>query len=183
VAALRARRFAESGTWRPASAVAALACAALLAAGCSGGGGIPAPAPATSAATAAAAPARVLAARYLAIAEAGNRRLEHDFNGLEGRDRGNLAAARADLRDAAATERLFDRRLLEIAFPPRTEQIARLLYAANEARARVTGEAAASTSLRQLRACQRRLDAANGPVEDAVRVIRGQLGLSPPDTS
>jgi hypothetical protein len=129
------------------------------------------------------APAGALAARYLAIAQAGNRRLEHDFDGLEGRDGNDLAAARADLRDAAATERLFDRRLLAIAFPPRIEQIVRMLYAANQARAELTDVAAASVSLRQLREYQRRLDAANGPVEDAVQVIRSQLGLPPPETS
>jgi hypothetical protein len=160
----------------------ALTCAALLAVGCSGGGPAPAPAPAAPAVPGAAS-TRALAARYLAIAQAGNRRLEHDFDGLEGPDRGNLAAARADLRDAAATERLFDQRLLAIAFPPGTERIVRMLYAVNQARARLTGEAAASASLRELRACQARLDAANAPVEDAVRVIRDQLGLSPPDTS
>ena len=43
--------------------------------------------------------------------------------------------------------------------------------------------AAAAASLRRLRGYQPRLDAANEPVEDAVRVIRGQLGLPPPDTS
>ena len=37
--------------------------------------------------------------------------------------------------------------------------------------------------LRELRGYQRRLDAANAPVEDAVRVIRGQLGLPPLATS
>jgi hypothetical protein len=171
----------------------ALVCVALLATGCSGADHARPAAPARPAATApagtATAPAgtaastRTLAARYLAIAQAGNRRLEHDFDGLEGRDRDNLAAARADLRDAAATELLFDRRLLAIAFPARIERIARLLFAANEARARLTGEAAASTSLRQLRAYQRRLDEANRPVEDAVQVIRSQLDLSSPDKS
>jgi hypothetical protein len=163
-----------------------LACIALLAAGCSGINHASPPAgtpPAGTAPAATAADTRALAARYLAIAQAGNRRLEHDFDGLEGRDRGNLAAARADLRDAAATELLFDRRLLAIAFPPGTERIARLLYEANQARARLTGEAAASTSLRQLRAYQRRLDEANRPVEDAVQVIRSQLDLSSPDKS
>jgi hypothetical protein len=178
----QAARPAAHGTRRAASAGAALACAALLAAGCSGSGPEPAPTPAGTAVPAAAASTRALAASYLAIAQAGNRRLEHDFDGLKGRDRDNLAAARADLRDAAATERLFDRRLLAIAFPPRTERIVRTLFAVNQARARLTDEAAASTSLGQLRAYQRQLDAANGPVEDAVRVIRGQLGLPPPDT-
>jgi hypothetical protein len=117
------------------------------------------------------------------IAKAGNRRLDVDFGRLEGRDRNRLAAAQADLRDAVATERLFDRRLLTIVFPPGTEQIARLLYRVNQARARLTSAAAASTSLRQLHAFQRRLTAAGRPVEQAVRTIGRQLGLPPPSTS
>jgi hypothetical protein len=123
------------------------------------------------------------AVRYLAIAGAGNRRLETDFSRLGGPDRNNLQAAAADLRDVAATERLFDRRLLAIAFPAATEQTARLLYEVNQSRASLTVAAAGSVSLRQLRLFQRRLVAANAPVEEAVRVIRSQLGLPPPQTS
>jgi hypothetical protein len=78
---------------------------------------------------------------------------------------------------------LFDRRLLPIVFPPETEQVARLLYRVNQARAALTTAAAASASLRQLHAYQRRLSAANRPVEQAVRTIRRQLGLPPPSTS
>jgi hypothetical protein len=126
---------------------------------------------------------RALAARYLAIAVAGNRRLEIDFDRLDGRDRSDLAAARADLRDAAATERLFDQRLAGIAFPAATEKISRLLIASNQARAALTAAAAGSVSLAQLRAYERRLIAANGPVEEAVGVIRSQLGLPPADAS
>ena len=47
----------------------------------------------------------------------------------------------------------------------------------------LTSTAAGATSLRELRGYANRLDAANEPVEAAVRVIRGQLGLPPPDTS
>jgi hypothetical protein len=126
---------------------------------------------------------RALAAGYLAIAVAGNRRLEIDFDGLKGGDRHHLSASRADLRDAAATERLFDRRLLGISFPPVTAAVARTLYRVNQARASLTDRAAASASLRQLRWYERRLDAANRPVEQQVRLIRQQLGLPPPDTS
>lgn len=126
---------------------------------------------------------QALAARYLVIAEAGNRRLETDFDPLEGRDRSNLIRARADLRDAAATERLFDRRLLQIKFPPEIEQVARRLYRVNQARATLTAAAAVATSLRWLHSYEPVLDAANGPVEQAVRTIRRLLGLPPPDTS
>jgi hypothetical protein len=52
---------------------------------------------------------RAAAPRCLAIATAGNRRPDIDFDRLNGPDHERLAAARADLRDAAATERLFDR--------------------------------------------------------------------------
>jgi hypothetical protein len=53
----------------------------------------------------------------------------------------------------------------------------------NQARAQLTIMAAGSASLPQLRAYERRLTAVNEPVEAAVRLIRRQLGLPPPDTS
>ena len=179
--------------WRRAGAGLVLAGAVLLAAGCTGTGqpAATAPSPASSAAPAqavrpaqAVSPAqRKAAARsYLAIARPANRRLETDFDGLDDH-RGDLAAARADLRDAAATERQFDRRLLALKLPAATETVARLLVTANEARARLTTAAAASTSLGQLHRYEPRLTAANQPVEEAVRVIRSQLGLPPPETS
>lgn len=180
--------MAGCGRARRSTAAVALGCAVLLGAGCVAGKPAPQAQHARSRAAAAGGTAarpenRTAAARYLAIATAGNRRLDTDFGRLEGRDRNRLAAAEADLRDAAATERLFDRRLLRIAFPPQTERVARVLYRVNQARAQVTADAAASTSLRQLHAWERRLAAANGPVEQAVKTIRRQLGLPPPATS
>ena len=126
---------------------------------------------------------RALAARYLAIAAAGNRRLDADFDPLEERDRNDLARGEADLRNAAAAEHRFDRRLLGIVFPPDTERVALDLYRVNQARASLTTTAAASTSLSALHAAEPRLDAANRPVEQDVRTIRRQLGLPPPPTS
>jgi hypothetical protein len=170
----------------------AVAAVAALAAGCAGG-----PAPGTPPATpgpaahprpaptalATGAQRRNLAARYLAIARAGNRRLEAEFGRLEGRDRARLTAAHRDLRQAAATERLFDRRLLGLAFPAATERIVQFLYWANQERARMTETAAGAASLARLRAAERRLKWANKPVEQAVAMIRSQLGLPPPETS
>jgi hypothetical protein len=128
---------------------------------------------------------RAMAAKYLAIAQPANRELDHEFDGFGDRVKdGELAAARAELRAVAATERRFDRQLIALEFPPRTEPIVRLLYRVNQARAALTSAAAAGArSMRELRGYQRPLEAANEPVEDAVRVIRGQLGLPPPDTS
>jgi DNA-binding GntR family transcriptional regulator len=125
-----------------------------------------------------------MAARYLAIARPANRELDYEFDGFDDHIKdGDLAAARADLRAAVVTERRFDRQLIALSFPPRTEPFVRLLYRVNQARAALTSTAAAVTSLRELRGYQKRLDAANDPVEDAVRVIRAQLRLPPPDTS
>jgi len=172
--------------WRAAVAVAG--CTALLGAGCATGRH-DAPAhesasrTATTSGLASRSARRALEAQYLVIARAGNRRLEADFDPLEERDRNDLGRAKADLRDAAATERLFDRRLLRIVFPPETERVAHDLYRINQVRATLTTAAAASTSLRRLHAYEPRLDAANAPVEQAVTTIRRQLGLPPPDTS
>jgi hypothetical protein len=125
-----------------------------------------------------------LAATYLAIAQPANRELDHEFDGFGDHVKdGELAAAQADLHAVAATERSFDRQLIAVSFPPRTEPVVRLLYRVNQARAALTSAAAGAVSVRELRGYQRRLDAANEPVEDAVRVIRDQLDLPPPDTS
>ena len=115
---------------------------------------------------------------------AANRALDHDFDGQhDAEERGDLAAADADLRAAAATERAFDRQLIALRFPPPAEPFVRLLYRVNQDRAALTATAATAMSLMQLHGVQPRLDAANGPVEEAVQVIRDQLDLPPPDTS
>ena len=161
---------------------------ALLAAGCASS--VPparSPAsqgPASQSPAAATAELTAMAARYMAIARPANRELDHEFDRFDGHIKdGDLAAARADLRAAVVAERRFDRQLIALSFPPRTEPFVRLLYRVNQERAELTSTAAGVTSLRELRGYQRRLDAANEPVEDPVRVIRAQLGLPPPDTS
>jgi len=165
------------------------AVAGVLAAGCSG---VPAKTASPGQATASHAGATglavgaqrtALAARYLAIAQVGNKRLEVAFDRLHREDRNRLAAAHRDLREIAATERSFDRRLLGIPFPPASERFARFLYWVNEARANTTAAAASSPSLPRLHADERRLTEANKPVEQAVTILRSQLGLPPPATS
>lgn len=123
---------------------------------------------------------QAVARRYLVIARAGNRRLDASLGALAGRDRDRIGAARADLRDAAATERLFDRRLLRIAFPPGAGAAARRLYRVNQSRAALTAAVAAAGSLPALHAGERALTAANAPVEQSARAIRWQLGLPAP---
>lgn len=124
---------------------------------------------------------RALADQYLVIARAGNQRLEIDFDGARGQ--GHLSASRAHLRDAAATERWFDRRLMQIPFPAPVEATARRLYRVNQSRAELTAEAASAASLADLHAQEPALTVSNRPVEQAVRTIRRQLGLPPPSGS
>jgi hypothetical protein len=156
---------------------ATMAAAAMLAAGCSGAPAKPASpgkAAASHSATvglAVGAQRKTLAARYLAIAQAGNKRLEVEFDRLHDEYRMHLAAAHRD------------RRLLGIPFPAANERIARFLYWVNQQRARMTAAAASSPSLARLRADERRLTEANKPVEQAVTILRSQLGLPPPETS
>jgi hypothetical protein len=164
----------------PAAAVAvALTGVSLLAAACSGGHSM---AGASASASASFASRKVLAARYLAIAKDPNKHLDADFDGLKESDHSNLALARAQLRDMAATEHRFDRLLLAIRFPPKIETTARALVWTNENRAAVAARAARSRTLKQLRGYEQQLNAANGPLEQAVRLIRRQLGLPPPET-
>jgi hypothetical protein len=124
-----------------------------------------------------------LASQYLRIADAGNDRLEDDIDGLSGRDRDRLAASEADLRDASATEKLFDRRVLGIRFPPALEKIAEALSAANQSRAALTADAATSRTLTHLQRFEAQISAANTQVETQVRLLRAALHLPPPDTS
>src|ERR1700756_327675 len=84
----------------------------------------PAPRAAGTTPTAAATPT---AAKYMAIARPANRKLDHEFDALKDHEKDNLAAVRADLHAAAATERQFDRQLMAISFPPKTEPIVGLL--------------------------------------------------------
>jgi hypothetical protein len=162
---------------RRAVAVAAVGIAAAVG-GCAAGGHA---ASASSSAGGADGSARA-AAGYLTIAVAGNQRLDADFDRVRGPDRGNLAAAGVDLRDIAGTERLFDQRLAALELPSGTEAWAHDLITVNQARAALSTRAAASTSLAQLESYQRRLTAADVPVEQAVSAIRAELGLPAPDT-
>src|SRR5260370_33998186 len=116
-----------AGVGRTRRAAVVAATVAVLAAGCSSGPARPvapraSPSPSAQARSIAAAlPAgaqrRALAARYLAIAKAGNRRLETEFGRLEGRDRGPPAPAHPGLLAVATTQRAVPARPPHIALP------------------------------------------------------------------
>ena len=124
-----------------------------------------------------------LAHRYLAIADPANHRLEVANDGYKRDERGNLAAAAADLRAEVATETLFDTQLAAIPFPPAIASVARALIQANQRRVGLTARQARSTSLTQLGSFDQRHQAGDAAVEVQVRLIRKALHLPPPSTS
>ncbi len=126
---------------------------------------------------------KALAGRYMAIAVPANRRLDHEVDGFADHQRGDLAAAEADLRAEAATERWFDRHLAEIPFPPGIAAMARAMIQVNESRAALADREAQATSLADLRSFAARHAAADAATEFGVRLIRQALGLPPRPSS
>ena len=131
------------------------------------------------------APARrkALARRYLAIAGPANHRLDHEVDGFADHQRSDLAAAEADLRAEAVTERRFDRQLAAIPFPPWIAVMARATILANQSRAALADREARSASLARLHSYAARHRAADASVEFGVRLVRQALTLPPPSDS
>ena len=175
--------------------VLALAALLALAAGCSSAvppatpAGHPAPAaPAGQSAAAVATPLapaqrELLARWYLAIATPANHRLDREVDGFADHQRSDLAAAEADLRAEAVTERRFDRQLAAIPFPHGITVMARATIRANQSRAALTDRQARSPFLATLHSYAARHRAADASVEFGVRLIRQALGLPPPSQS
>jgi hypothetical protein len=167
-------------TARCCAAALAFASVVLLTAGCSDSSSSPAQPRRTPAA---ALSTRQQRARYLEIADLANDKIGPMMDKLPRLMRTNIAGADADMWAIAASERLFDRRLLRIRFGPAVEPIAQQLYLANQSRASTTADAADAVSFGELRYDRIRLLEANAPLEAAVRAIRKKLGLPPPSSS
>jgi hypothetical protein len=126
---------------------------------------------------------KALAARYLAIAQPANHRLDVENDGYGDDEHDDLAGARTDLLDEIATETQFDRQLLAIGFPAPIEAQVQALVTANKARIALTRRQAGATTLAALRAFDSQHQASDAAVEAPVRQIRRLLGLPPPETS
>lgn len=120
---------------------------------------------------------RALAARYIAIAEPANARLDAAVTRFHEHQSRDLLAATADLKQQASIERRFDQELLTIDFPVLFEMIAMQLVRANEARANLAMDAAMSPSLLALASFEPAQAATDARVEQQVNIIRRQLGL------
>ncbi len=173
-----------------------LLCAGLLVAGCAAGHPESAapPKPPHSASHASSSPTptsspstspsrKVLAAEYLAIATPANRQLDEEVDSYSDNEHDNLAVSKADLRKEAATEQLFDERLLKIAFPPSIAAVSAALVGANNQRIALTRLQSRAATIGELVAFDKRHKGADAAVEVQVRYIRRDLGLPPPETS
>jgi hypothetical protein len=168
---------------------------ALLVAGCGTSMGSTSPATAASSGAGQASPPagsvtalspatqKALAAKYLAVAQPANHSLDAENDGYGDAEHDDLAAARKDLLDEAATEARFDSQLLAIKFPAAIEQQVQTLVSANKIRIQLTQRQARATTLASLRAFDSQHKAADAAVEAPVRQIRRLLALPPPSTS
>jgi hypothetical protein len=161
----------------------AAACCAVVAAASCASGTAPARSVSPTSSASDSVGLRSLGARYLAIAEPANHRLDVEVDAYADNARHNLAAAENALRAQAATERTFDRQLAAISFPSAIEVTAHALIRVNEIRARLTLKQAAAHSIPVLLSLTATHNAANAQVEAQVRVIRSELGLPPPAAS
>jgi hypothetical protein len=126
---------------------------------------------------------RSLGARYLAIAEPANHRLDVEVAAYAHNAHHNLAAAEQALRAEAATEHNFDQQLAAISFPPAIEATAHALIRVNEIRVKLTLKQASAHSIPALLSFTATHNAADAELEAQVRFIRSELGLPPPETS
>jgi hypothetical protein len=123
---------------------------------------------------------KVLASRYLAVAQPANRRLDRSNDGFEDAQHDDLTAAAADLRSEASTERWFDQGVSQIPFPPAIAAMVTTLVRVNQSRIELTRREARSASVHQLRTYLPRHRRADEAVEAEVRQIRRALRLPPP---
>jgi hypothetical protein len=116
---------------------------------------------------------------YAAVADPADRALTAEVSGYTRDQRGDLAAARSDLKKEAKTEASFDDQLDGITFPGAAGTAADALIQADKKRIKRISLQAQATSLRQLRSLGSADQATTAAVEVQVGRIRQALGLPP----
>jgi hypothetical protein len=143
----------------------------------------PTPPPAPAPVSAASKQLAALGRSYLAIADPFDKQLDTEEDAYADSEKGNLAAAKADLRAQVAMEKLFDTQIAAIRFPAAIEATAQALIRANESRFKITERQARSKTLARLRSLDAQREAGNAAVEVQVALIRRQLHLPPESAS
>ena len=114
----------------------------------------------------------ILASQYLAVITPASQQLTTDAAAYAASEGDHLAVAEAALKAEVTSERALDASLTAFAFPPDIAPLARALIRANQARAALTAEQAASSSLTRLRSFDHRVQLANAAVQTEMKLVR-----------
>jgi hypothetical protein len=114
----------------------------------------------------------ILASRYLAVITPATQQLNTDAAAYAASEGDHLAVAEAALKAEVTSERALDASLTAFAFPPAIAPLARALINANQARATLTAEQAASSSLTRLRSFNHQVQLADAAVQTEMKLVR-----------
>jgi hypothetical protein len=115
---------------------------------------------------------------YTNLSVPADQALTADINGYSHDMVSNLAAAKLDLQKQVQAETSFDNQLGDITFPPAPDPHVDLLIAADQKRIKLIRLQMQARTLRKLRSFNAQDLAANAVVEQQVKIIRQDLGLS-----
>jgi hypothetical protein len=113
----------------------------------------------------------ILASQYLAVITPATQQLNTDAAAYAASEADHLAVAEAALKAEVTSERALDSSLTAFAFPPAIAPLARALIRANQARAALTAEQAASSSLTRLRSFDHRVQLADAAVQNEMKLV------------
>ena len=114
----------------------------------------------------------MLAAEYAAVMAPASQQLTTDAAAYAANEGDHLAVAEAALKAEVTAERALGRSLAAFPFPPAIAPLAKGLIQANQARAALTAEQAASSSLTRLRSFNHRVQLADAAVQTEMKLVR-----------
>ena len=113
----------------------------------------------------------MMAAEYAAMLAPASQQLTTDAYAYAANEGDHLAVAEAALTAEVAAERALGRSLAAFPFPPAIVPIAKGLIQANQARAALTAEQAASSSLTRLRSFNHQVQLADAAVQTEMKLV------------
>ena len=113
----------------------------------------------------------MMAAEYAAMLAPASQQLTTDAAAYAANDGDHLAVAEAALTAEVAAERALGRGLAAFPFPPAIAPIAKGLIQANQDRAALTAEQAASPSLTRMRSFDHRVQLADAAVQNEMKLV------------
>ncbi len=113
----------------------------------------------------------MMAAEYAALLAPATQQLNTDAAAYAASEGDHLAVAEAALKAEVTSERALGTSLTAFAFPPAIAPLARALIQANQARAALTAEQAASPSLTRMRSFDHQVQLADAAVQTQMKLV------------